>query len=129
MRSAFRFSRLHQQIPMTKSSQVDPKSIDSRATAHNEFTDILHEFRTSLNTILMSVELLAQKETFGTQIDRKYYLQHIRGAVGTMKELLSQNEPKERKLNRPNHWNSSPDSLSPIRSPRTSSDPSKPSRT
>jgi signal transduction histidine kinase len=65
-----------------------------QAPPHADLNEMSYEFRTSLNTILMSVELLetekaaAEVEDVGT----KRYLKHIREAVGEMSDLLDRSD-------------------------------------
>jgi signal transduction histidine kinase len=53
------------------------------------FTLMSHEFRTSLNTILMSVELLDAEEGEDTD-DRAHYHQQIKLAAEHMRNLLNE---------------------------------------
>ncbi|MBE9039844.1 hypothetical protein IQ235_03435 [Oscillatoriales cyanobacterium LEGE 11467] len=114
---------------MTNSDRIDPQSINSHTSTDSQISDIAHEFRTALNTILMSVELLTEQELFGTQIDRKYYLQHIRGAVENMNELLIQSESKAQHQTSSIPWTSFVDNSYRVGSRLVSSERPESSRT
>ena len=70
------------------------RSNSEQTFPYGNLNEISYEFRTSLNTILMSVELLetekaeADVENLGT----KRYLKHIREAVGEMSDLLDRDD-------------------------------------
>jgi signal transduction histidine kinase len=53
-------------------------------------TEMSYEFRTSLNTILMSVELLETQKASGKDIGSTRYLQQIRSAVDKMNDVLDE---------------------------------------
>jgi signal transduction histidine kinase len=53
-------------------------------------TEMSYELRTSLNTILMSVELLETQKAAGKDISSTHYLQQIRLAVDKMNDLLDE---------------------------------------
>ena len=54
------------------------------------FTLMSHEFRTSLNTILMSVELLEGEDYPGSEEERAHYRQQIKVAAEHMRNLLNE---------------------------------------
>jgi signal transduction histidine kinase len=53
-------------------------------------TEMSYEFRTSLNTILMSVELLETQKASGKDVGSTRYLQQIRSAVDKMNDVLDE---------------------------------------
>ncbi|MGB3241024.1 MAG: histidine kinase dimerization/phospho-acceptor domain-containing protein [Geitlerinemataceae cyanobacterium] len=65
---------------------------DSRSLTNCEvnLTEMSYEFRTSLNTILMSVELLETQKASGKDTGSTRYLQQIRSAVDKMNDVLDE---------------------------------------
>lgn len=70
--------------PMSERKQKCHSASQSRL-----FLEKTHEFRASLNTILMSVELLADGEA-QTEEERQAYLGFIRTATEHMQQLLDE---------------------------------------
>ncbi|MBO9997519.1 MAG: hypothetical protein J7641_00705 [Cyanobacteria bacterium SID2] len=68
----------------------DFRSRQNTLTADFPFLERSHEFRASLNTILMSVELLADEEGVEDESERRHYLDFIRSAADRMNQLLAQ---------------------------------------
>lgn len=68
-------------------TQNSPQLLTSCET---NLTEMSYEFRTSLNTILMSVELLETQRAFGKEVGSTRYLQQIRSAVDKMNGLLDE---------------------------------------
>lgn len=60
------------------------------ASCQADLTEMSYEFRTSLNTILMSVELLETQKASGRDVGSTRYLQQIRSAVDKMNDLLDE---------------------------------------
>lgn len=65
------------------------------ASCKADLTEMSYEFRTSLNTILMSVELLETQKASGRDVGSTHYLQQIRSAVDKMNALLEQRSERQ----------------------------------
>ncbi|MDY6937976.1 MAG: histidine kinase dimerization/phospho-acceptor domain-containing protein [Cyanobacteriota bacterium] len=76
------------QPPIMNSSGGSSKEL-SALKAHF-FTLMSHEFRTSLNTILMSVELLEGDDYPSSEEERAHYRQQIKVAAEHMRNLLNE---------------------------------------
>ncbi len=77
----------------TQSITMQPLSGSSKDLSELKarfFTLMSHEFRTSLNTILMSIELLEAEEVSGSDEERAHYRQQIKVAAEHMRNLLSE---------------------------------------
>jgi signal transduction histidine kinase len=70
----------------------DALSNQERNGSHDNVDEMSYELRTSLNTILMSVELLETEKADVKNLGTKRYLKNIRAAVGEMSDLLDRSD-------------------------------------